>query len=379
MSYLNLPLLVRGRSIQDKYAFPPEIYEARYKAVKKIAEDLNLEGIIVFSGALLRGSVGYLTRNRSSTSNTMMIVTKDAGAVMFTPLDERAIKGMKRRLPSFLNLVSVGFSLMSDDRVGGPTIDYLKNNGLLKGKWGIVNSDSMPQSAYQGLIAGGLDMVDVTDDFDAMKAIKDSNELYPISLASLLAQRAVFDFIRLADTGVSPIELSAQLERGLRINGVEHPSILISRGPETSFTIVDDTPLEKGEMISVFADIQFLHYHGAYAATAVVEGGNMEQSNLIAKAKSLLDKTVGDIATTKNASFGHKSIDAFGSYMLVNSIGIELVDAPLWDGRVLDIKPGMALNITVNLCDPNAGSAVCSRTAVVTESGLAILNDFGPQ
>ena len=381
MSYVNLPILSRGRTMRDGFAFPDEVFLARDRAVRKIAENLGLEGIIVFGGILSRGLVCYLNNhfNAFSYGSNMWIVPKAGESVMLVTGGERDIPTFKRTLPEFVKVIPIGLNLLANDHIGVQTVKYLKDNDLFKGKWGTVNGASIPYTAYQALIADGLPLEDITESFEDIKAIKDSNELYPISLASVMAQRAVYDFIRQASPGVSPIELAAHIDRGLRMNGVEHPSILISRGEETAFTVVEDTPLVEGEMISIFADIQFLHYHGAFATTAVVGGGNIKQNNLIQSAKLLLDKTLEDIASSRQVYIGYKGIDDSGSYVMVNSIGIDLVDAPIWEGKVCSLKPNMTLNVSVNLNDLSTGSAINSRTVVISEGGLKVLNDFGPQ
>ena len=380
MSYLNLPLLCRGRSYRDELVFPDEVFEDRDKAVRKMASDLGLTGVIVFAGAYQRGLICYLTyqRNSFSYANTMWIVPKEAKSVMLTSAGLRDIKDTKRHLPNFVELFPIGLNLLANDHIGVQAVKYLKDNGMHEGKWGIVNGDSIPYTAYQALVEGGLNLVDMSASFEDIKAIKDSNELYTISQAATMAQRAVYDFIRQASAGAKPIEIAAYLERGMRINGIEHPNFLISRGADTAFTVFDRTPLEEGEMISLYADIQFLHYHGAFGTTAVVGGGSAKQNALIDKAKALLDKTIDDIATSRKANIGYKKIDDSGSYVMINSIGTDLVDAPTWQGVVIDVKPCMALNVTANLCDSKVGSAVNSRTAVVSQNGVNVLNDFGP-
>ena len=379
MSYTNLPLQGRGRSISDKNMFPDEIYVERDKAVKKMAGELGLAGIIFYGGTLSRGVVSYLNgaRNANSFMTTMWIVPKEAKTVVLTTIDARATRNAPER---FYSTVPIGLNLMANDHIGVQTGKYLKDNDLLTGKWGIVNGASIPYTAYQALLAvEGVDLVDVSASYEELKSIKSSGQLYGLSYSSSFAQRAVFDFIRLAQPGTVPIELIADLERGMRMNGIEHASFLISRGKKTAFTVAEETPLKEGELVSLFADIQYYNCHGAYASSTVIGGANDAQKNLIGKAKSLLDETVSEIESKMSAHIGYRSVDESGSYIIVNSIGADLVDAPAWDGKIVELKPRIALNITANICDPNIGSTVESRTAVVSKNGLNILNDFGPQ
>jgi Xaa-Pro aminopeptidase len=255
-----LPVLCHGRTISDEFLFPVEEYKAREDQVKAILDAKNLDGLIIYSDGLSRGNVCYLTNYHVflSWGSAVLVFPRNGKPVLLATLPPRDLVFTKKSIPDFVEIIPVGLSLIYNHHLTIGTIDYMKEKNLLGGKWGGVNLDSLPTKALAPIIEKFPDIPDCTRDYYALKEVKDDKEQYAMEQAATISARAANEFLRLAVEGVSEIELSAQIERMCKMNGVDNASFLVSSGSEgTNLQQPCERIFQKGDTVSVFVNIQY--------------------------------------------------------------------------------------------------------------------------
>ena len=61
MDFSYLTVLPRGRQLWDYVVMPPEEYDARKARIDRILDKAGLDGLIVYSDAMTRRYINYLT------------------------------------------------------------------------------------------------------------------------------------------------------------------------------------------------------------------------------------------------------------------------------------------------------------------------------
>src|SRR5207237_8052905 len=97
-------------------------------------------------------------------------------------------------------------------------------------------ADALPYSQYELLAAGGLELVPSRGVVEALRALKDGDELDRIRRAALAADRAFEALTAETWIGRSERELAWRLRQLMHAHGVDHPSfdIVIATGPNGS-------------------------------------------------------------------------------------------------------------------------------------------------
>ena len=384
MSYVNLPVLSRGKiNVSDKYLFPEEVFAARVQKVRDLMKDKGLDGVLVYSDALSKCYTNYLANSYSPGlwGGSMLIIPREGNIMNATSSGTREYEATRKRLPTFCDLMCCGMSMISSHHIVFDVLKFIDEQKYGT-KWGGINLNRMYKLGFDPIVEKYPDLLDLTDEFDVIKAIKDDGEMFAMSQASSISEKAVNEFLRIADVDVVENVLSNEIERNCKEYGVSNISFLVSAGSE-DVQLRQPRPrkFEKGDIVTAVVNAQFLRYNGVYAATRVIGGASAAQEELFAAAKKMFKEQLDELNKTRKACIGQK--DSFcdksqiSSYTIINGIGVDMVEAPDKDGAEIDLLPGMTVNINFYAEKKGVGGILIGQTFYVAETTLVKINGQG--
>jgi Xaa-Pro aminopeptidase len=192
-------------------------FETRRQQAGELAVQAGLDGLLVCSrggGTLDRFAdifwlSGFYTQfpyipdvagNWSGRAHALMVLKPDGDAHLVVDVPAWQDVGLADEHISFA------------DHVPAAVIETLKTMGLSDARLGLVGSDAMPANMYRAIGAAcpGLDLVDVQDTFNDLKAVKSPAEIELLRRASLLGSRAIEMTMEAGRAGLSHGDVMAR-------------------------------------------------------------------------------------------------------------------------------------------------------------------------
>lgn len=333
MDFNYLTVLPRGRQIWDYAVFPAEEFETRRAKLAELLNELNLDGFIVYSDALSRRYVSYLTNycNSVSWSCSVCLITPDKAPYVISSMAPRDINYNLKSLSPCVELSAVGLGMLSNHKVAVKAAEYLKEQNLLDKKWGAVNLTALNMIGAQAIEEVLPDLPDCTAQVDKILAQKSENEIFAISQATSMAKKAVTDYLRMAVPGTNEREIAARIDRHFRVYGVDNIAILVSASKDQNLSLHQprDYVIQEGDTVSAQVDILYLHYNGMYAASMYRGTPDPDRAAFYDQAERRFEKVL-------EKAFAGESICSLNStddgYVLVNGIGADTSEPPVCGG-----------------------------------------------
>ncbi|MDR0489693.1 MAG: M24 family metallopeptidase [Oscillospiraceae bacterium] len=387
MSFQNLTVLCHGRTICDDFVFPETEWRAREAKARRLMEEKQLDGLLLFAeGALTRSNVCYLTNYHQflSWGCSALLLPRDGKSKLVATVPPRDLTFIQESLPKFVELIPVGLRLTSNEHVCAETIKIMQENGLLDGRrWGMVNLEKMPMTAvepWREVFPGG--MTNCTEEFGRIRSIKSKNEIYALSTGSSIARTAVYDYLRGAACGANELALAADIDRQARKKGCESVSLLTYAGKEneTMLRVPWDRNFEEGDTVSAFMCVSYLRYYGAFGATSVVGGRTDAHEALFEAAETIFAekiKNMRDGSVTIGYEEGRCDRCGAGFYTVVNGVGMDLQDYPDIVGKKADVLENMTFTVSLSVKKKDVGSVFISKNMIVTDEGIFPMSGFG--
>ncbi len=374
MDFSYLTVLPRGRQIWDYAVFPEEEFDARRAALAKRLEELGLDGLVVYSDALSRRYVSYLTNycNSVSWSCSVCLLTGDEPPRVISSMAPRDITYNQKSLAPGVELNAIGLGMLSNHAVAGKAVAYMREHDLLGRRWGGVNIGALNTEGQQALYAGLPRLPDCTADFDALLAKKSPAEQFAISQAASLAQKAVTDYLRMAVPGSNEREVAARIDRQMRAFGVDNIALLVSAGKDGRLCLHQprDRIIEEGDTVSAHVDILYLHYNGLY-------GGTMYRGKPDAGRAAFYQSAEDAFHGAMDRMQKERQLDDINSledgYLLACGIGADTAEAPV-RGK---LETGHAVTLTMCRRSEQYGDVLMADTYVLEDTGLRVLGGPG--
>jgi Xaa-Pro aminopeptidase len=259
-----------------------------------------------------------------------------------------------------------------------------------------VGFDFMPHFIYEALRAElpELDLVDASDIWVDISAIKHPLEVDIIQEALDLAQAGTRTAIEAVAPGVSEIEVSAAAEYAMRLGGSEmNPFIpVVASGTNAAIweRIATTRRIGHDEMVILDFGCVVRGYTGDFARTVMVGNPTPEQRRLYTAAYDALQRGIeairpgvrcGDIDRLVREVIRDAGFERYAqTWASGHQLGYGLHGEPLLGPGVETLlQPGMVINLEPSLYtydDLSVGGVELEDTVVVTEDGYRLLTDF---
>jgi Xaa-Pro aminopeptidase len=366
-----------------------EIHQARVSRVSEALRTRDLDGLLLLKHDAVRFVTGFYAKGYRPFVDFEY-------AALFQPERDTVLgftNGGEDRRIAIRSRVSESFRLPSFHKWGAGLSEMLRRYGLTTGRLGF---DVMPHFIYQGLREEfpNLELLDVSDTWAELTAIKHPVEIPMIEEALRIAQAGVAAAIDAIKPGVTEIEVSAAAEYTMRSMGSEmNPFIpVVASGVHAAIweRVATHRKIEEGDMVILDFGSVFNGYTGDFARTTIVGEPTAAQRAIYRAAyDSLMEATRAvrpGVLCSEIDRIGREVIKeaGFERYGLTWAIGHQLgfglhgepvlgpgVDVPLQVGMVVNIEPSI-----YTFDDLSIGGVELEDTILVTESGGRRLTNF---
>lgn len=254
----------------------------------------------------------------------------------------------------------------------------------------IIQPNSITYRKFKLYSDNGLELVTKDIDFDALRSVKDDEEIDCLKKAASIAEKSLESLLEYIKPGVSEKELSAKLNYFMAINGSEKESfdtILIS-GKKTSLPhgVPSDKKIENGDFVTIDFGCKFNGYCSDMTRTFAVGFATDEMKNVynvvlnaqetaqkfVMQGKKLneIDFAARDII--KNAGYGNYFVHSLG-----HGVGLKIHELPnlgprcvgeLIKNNVVTVEPGIYI--------PGKFGVRIENTVIVNENKCESLQNF---
>ncbi|MCX5711576.1 MAG: Xaa-Pro peptidase family protein [Candidatus Omnitrophica bacterium] len=340
--------------------------------LNKLKSD-NLDCFIVS----LPSNISYLTRSISRDS--MLLVSKKE-SIYFTDFRyyEEAKHNFKNKFRvekidnSMLAAISTACDSLKAKRVG------FEENHLTCRQLRLLKEK----------IGNKVELVPITGIIEAIREVKDKEELDKIKTATGITKKALEFAGRFLKPGVKEIEVAAELESFIRYNGARSAAfeIIVASGPNTSFAhhLTSQRVIKNNEPVLIDIGTDYMGYKSDLTrvfflgripifARKIYHIVAKAQDAAIAKIKpgerlNSIDKAARDVITKAGygPNFGHS---------LGHGIGLEIHEKPTVSARNPDIiLPGMVFTIEPAIYIANKFGIRLEDTVLATKKGVEVLS-----
>lgn len=260
---------------------------------------------------------------------------------------------------------------------------------------GVVGLDKMPFGVYKLLKEEirGISLVDITEDYEALRIIKSDYEIDLIQKSFNIADNAFKDMLLSIREGTSEIELAAIAESKMRALGANWFGFkTIVAAEERSNGVVptaSQRELKNGEMLLLGISPRYQGYAAAAGYTAIVgkKPTNAQKDYL----KMLVQAYLMTREMLKPGMIGKENYRKIkklfsdeGNYEkyivcpFVHTIGLNEAEAPFFGPSSEDIlKPNMTICIDVSLWNhPTFNGSRVETGFLITENGYKPLSNY---
>jgi Xaa-Pro aminopeptidase len=366
-----------------------DVHEAKTQKIQDALVHWDLDGLLL----LKHDSVRYVTEFYAKGYRPFLdieyavIVPRGRAPILgFTTAGEERRVAIRSRVRDTRRLPR-----LADWPVALATI--LEDVSLTRGR---VGFDLMPQFMYQGLRdrLPGLELVDATDVWVDIVAIKHLSEISLIEQALHIAQEGTAAAIQAVSPGKTEIEVSAAAEYTMRCLGSEmNPFIpVVASGENAAMWERVATPrrLEPGDMVILDFGCVYRGYTGDFARTVVVGDSTPPQRRIYRAAHDALQAAIaaarpGVLCSAVDAAVRRVIRDAGlakyeQGWASGHQLGFGLHGEPLvGPGVDVPLRPGMVINLEPSLYtfdDATVGGVELEDTIVITDSGSRLLTRY---
>lgn len=224
---------------------------------------------------------------------------------------------------------------------------------------------------------------------EAIRQIKDHDEIEMLRKAQAITVQALADTLPLVKPGISELELCTHLEIRMRQLGADGPgfSTIVASGKRSSLPhgVASEKLVEKGDFITFDCGAMYRGYHGDLTRTVVVGQPSDEQRkiyDIVLKAQlAALAGLKAGITGREGDAFARQIITDAGygpnfGHGLGHSVGLEIHESPrLSPADPSVLKAGVAITVEPGIYIPGWGGVRIEDTVVITENGCDNLTE----
>lgn len=363
---------------------PSSEFADRIKRVRSRMTEEHLDAILFYS--YKSNATRYLTNyspRYSVTNGALLVLPISGDPVIFTRLPLHLEEAKRASYVKDVRVsVSTGINVASMAQMANDCRDVLKENGVARGKIGLVGyGPEMGISLPLREALPGAEIIDANYILEELRMVKSANELVEIEKASAIADRAFEAALEVIRQRRIDHEVFAASEFSMRKDG--------ALGTQTFFGVCDrdiaylqptGERVRDGGVYFLEAIPEFEGYWPERVSTIAVGSvpGEWERvfkitEELLEKAMKILEPgiTIATLVGTTSQLARDAGLDKL-DYRLGHGIGLDNIERPEYlaatDQTV--ISPGMVLAIHPSISVPGVCSSHLGGTFAMTKSGV---------
>lgn len=281
------------------------------------------------------------------------------------------------------NATIINFSQLNEE---------LKAEGTVLRRIGFVGTATIPHQVYVDFETGfkGIELVDITDEYEKMRAYKTPWELQQIRAATALCDKAYDAMVEAIKPGAHEYKVAAAGEYVCRVNGASSfaYTCIVGSGPRAKAVVptATDRVMEDGELVMIGIAPRVNGYAGTFGDTLPVNGvftqrqkdllNHMRETMRLTKAVLRPGMTGREIDVPGRKYYEKHGLDRYIVCPFAHSIGLMEAEAPFFgpNGDFV-LVPGMAVMIDVSFFNhPELHGGRIETGYVITETGCEPLS-----
>src|SRR5690606_13996686 len=353
----------------------------------------GLEALIVASRGVigLYGPLQYISGYHQRTRLAYAVILREGEPILIMPARSDAYWAQVASGYDDVRYVpqNTGFENVTyEECAGSEMAGILRGAGITGGAVGIAGMHHvMAVQDYLTLVRElpQVEFRDATDLFDAVKRVKDVEEIKALEEAAHLAALGFQTFLREAAVGKTEWEVTAAVEQAVRARGAIETLIIITTGPLSRWP--SNRKFAPGDVYSCFVEVTDANGYWAEFGSMVSFGTPpVEAVELFQFGKETLDE-VGRLLrpgarASDLAAFIENRAQAAGYRMGVwhgHGVGIDHDGPAITREDPTVLEPGMTLAMHPNFVAPDGHRAHMVDMFVITEEGSRRLLRIKPE
>ena len=343
--------------------------EVRLEGVRKILAEKQLDAALVYFDELNVANGWYLTGWCGQFEKGAVLVPIKGEPILlggpesepFAQMDSAITK--VRCFPVFMvpdeeypNAVIIDFKQLNEE---------LKAEGTVLNRVGIVGTTTIPHQVYLDFSAGfeGAELVDITDEYETMRAYKSDWEIEQIKASVAMCDNAYDKMIEAIKPGAAEYEVAAAGEAICRANGANSfaYATIVGSGARAKAVVPTATNkiMESGELTMIGIAPRINGYAGTFGDTIPVNGVyTQRQKDLLNHMRETFRLTYEMLKPGMRGieidEPGRKYYEKHGltDYIVcpfAHSMGLMEAESPFFGPNGdFELKPGVIVNIDVS-------------------------------
>lgn len=371
--------------------------EKRIKALKEILRKNNLDAALVYYDELNIANGWYLTGWCPQFEKGAVLVPIEGEALILGGPESEPFAQMAsaikqtRCFPVFMvpeeeypNATIIDFRQLNEE---------LQSKGTVLKRIGFVGSASIPHQVYTAFAAGfsGVEIVDITDEYENMRAYKSPWEVEQIRAAMRLCDSAYDKMVAAVKPGAYEYEVAAAGEYACRVNGASSfaYSCIVGSGARAKAVVPTaiNKQMEDGELVMLGIAPRINGYAGTFGDTVPVNGiytprqkellNHMRETLRLTKAMLKPGMTGREIDVPGRKYYEKHGLERYIVCPFAHSIGLMEAEAPFFgpNGEFV-LVPGMTVMVDVSFFGhPELHGGRIETGYVITQTGCAPLSE----
>ena len=363
----------------------------RLAGVRKILADKGLDAALVYFDELNVANGWYLTGWCGQFEKGAVLVPIKGEPILlggpesepFAQMDSAITK--VRCFPVFM--------VPDEEYPNATIIDFAQLNAELKGEGtvlnriGIVGTTTIPHQVYLDVQEGfkGAELVDITEEYENMRAYKSPWEVEQATKSVLLCDKAYDAMINAIRPGAHEYEVAAAGEAICRANGANSfaYSTIVGSGARAKAVVPTATNkvMEDGELVMIGIAPRINGYAGTFGDTIPVNGeftqrqkdllNHMRETFRLTHAMLKPGMTGREIDVPGRLYYEKHGLSQYIVCPFAHSMGLMEAEAPFFGPNGdFELAPGMLINVDVSFFGhPELHGGRIETGFVITETG----------
>lgn len=366
-------------------------FNRRMKNVTNILKEKELKGTLIYYDELNIANGWYLSGWCPQFESGCLLITEDQEAYILGGPESEPFAKMDSTIKNTRNIdvfmvpdeeypmaEIVSFRDVFNEVFGSADLD----------KIGMVGMNTMPLGVYRDLIDDieGIELVDITEDFEALRIIKSEYEIEMMQKAFSITDEAFKELMLEIEDGVTEIQVAGVTDGKMRKLGANWFGFkTIVAAEERSNGVVptaSERILKNGEMVLTGVGARYEGYASAAGYTAIV--GNKPTKRQKDYLKMLAEAYVMTREMLKPGTVGKDIYQRIKKYLsekgefekyvvcpFAHTCGLNEAEAPFYGPNSNDIiEPDMTINIDVSLWNvPQFNGSRLETGYIITGNG----------